>query len=91
MLPEFALDLKTLYAALAILIGVGAFLPYLWDIFKLKTKPHAYTWFIWLITQGTAVAGLWYGNGGLGAVALTIGVFFVFVIFLFSALTVVSR
>lgn len=63
---------------------IGAFLPYLRDIFLKKTKPHAYTWLIWTITQGTAVAGLWYGKGGWGALALIIGTMFVFLIFLLS-------
>jgi len=77
-------DFKVVAAVFAVLIGVGAFLPYLLDTVRKKTRPHAYTWLIWLLTQGTAVAGIWYGGGGLGAIALTIGVFFVGIVFLFS-------
>ena len=79
-----SIDLKLVSAILATIIGVGAFLPYLWDVIKKKTKPHTYTWLIWCLTQGTAVAGMWYGNAGWGGIALTIGLFFVFIIFLFS-------
>lgn len=77
-------DLKLVAGILGAVIGNAAFLPYLWDIFRRKTKPHAYTWLIWCLTQGTAVAGMWYGGGGLGALGLTIGVFFVGIVFLLS-------
>ncbi|MFA6198542.1 MAG: hypothetical protein WC734_05355 [Patescibacteria group bacterium] len=81
----FGINIKILFAILSVVIAVaGAFVPYFRDIFRGKTKPHAYTWLIWTITQGTAVAGLWYGRGGWGALALTIGTVLVFVVFLVS-------
>ena len=77
-------DWKVISAVLAVVIGCGAFLPYMYDVFKKKTRPHMYTWLIWCLTQGIAVAGIWYGGGGVAAIAMTIGVFFVFTIFLAS-------
>ena len=78
-------DLKLISAMLASLIAVvGAFFPYLRDIFRKKTKPHAYTWLIWVITQGTATTALWYGRGGWALLTMIIGTFFVFLIFLLS-------
>ncbi len=77
-------SIKIVSAVLSILIGVAAFIPYIRDIFLKQTKPHIYTWLIWSITQGVAVFGLWYGNGGPGSIELTIGTFLVFLIFLFS-------
>src|SRR3989304_3466609 len=78
------MDVKIILTVIATAIGVVAFFPYLRDTFSLKTKPHAYTWLIWAITQGTAVFGIWYGGGGWGALNLTIGTLFVIVVFLFS-------
>lgn len=75
---------KIIFAVLAVLVNTYAFYPYLRDIFSKQTKPHTYTWLIWTITQGTAVAGLWYGHGNLGSIELAIGTFFVFFIFLLS-------
>lgn len=78
------MDIKIILTIIATLIGVIAFFPYLKDTFLLKTKPHAYTWLIWAITQGTAVFGIWYGGGGWGALNLTVGTLFVIAVFLFS-------
>ena len=76
--------IKTFFVILSVAAGLAAFLPYLRDIFSLKTKPHAYTWLIWAITQGTATLGIYYGGGGWGGLELTIGTIFVIAIFLFS-------
>ncbi len=78
------MDTKIILTVIATVIGVAAFFPYLRDTFSLKTKPHAYTWLIWAITQGTAVLGIWYGGGGWGALNLTVGTLFVIAVFLFS-------
>lgn len=78
------MDIKIIFSIIATIIGTIAFFPYLKDIFSLKTKPHIYTWLIWIITQGTAVAGILYGGGEWGSLSLLIGLFFVASIFLFS-------
>ena len=77
-------DLKTVLSITGAIVGNIAFLPYLIDIFKRRTKPHMHTWLIWCLTQGTAVAGMWYGGSGLGALALTVGLVMVAVVFLLS-------
>ena len=78
------MDIKIFFAIFSVAAGMAAFLPYLKDIFSRKTKPHAYTWFIWAITQGTATMGIYYGKGGWGGLELAIGTCFVIIIFLFS-------
>lgn len=72
---DIDVSIKLVFAVIAcILVVVGGFLPYIRDIYRRKTKPHAYTWLIWTITQGTALVGLWQGHGGLAVVAMAIGV-----------------
>ncbi len=78
------MDIKLLFAIISTVIAIIAFIPYLKDMFSRKTKPHAYTWLIWSITQGTAAAAMWFGGGGIAALGLTIGVVMVFGIFLLS-------
>ena len=77
-------DIKILFTILATIIVIIAYFPYLKDLFSHKTKPHAYTWLIWTLTQGTAIVAVWYGGGGLTALYLGIALLFVFGIFLFS-------
>jgi hypothetical protein len=76
--------MKIFFTILSAVIGTIAFYPYVRDIFFLKTKPHAYTWLIWSITQGTAVVGILYGGGGWGGLNLVMGTLFVMSVFLFS-------
>lgn len=77
-------NFKIIFAVLSIILCVSAFIPYIRDIILKRTKPHAYTWLLWTITQSIAVAGLWYGGGNLGSIELTIGTILVFFVFLFS-------
>lgn len=85
MINESSIDIKLIFAALSIIVAIGgAFLPYLRDMFLKKTKPHTYTWLVWTITQGTALAGLIKGNGGWGALTLISSTSFCFLVFLLS-------
>ena len=49
-----------------------------------KTKPHAYSWLIWAITQGIAVSALLYGGGGWGGFGLIAGTVLALGVFLLS-------
>jgi hypothetical protein len=46
------MDMKFWFAIAAAMVGIAAFLPYLRDMLARKTRPHAYTWLIWILTQG---------------------------------------
>lgn len=78
------MDYKIISAIISAMLVVVFFAPYLRDILKRKTKPHTYTWLIWTITQGTALAGIWYGGGGAGSWAILVSTIVVFLIFLLS-------
>ncbi len=78
------IDIKLFFVVIAVIIGLMAFTPYVRDIFLRKTKPHVYTWLIWLITQGTATVGLWYGHGGWGTLALLFGTVVCFIVFILA-------
>ncbi|MFA6908315.1 MAG: hypothetical protein WC289_00315 [Patescibacteria group bacterium] len=78
-------NIKLLFAASAGLIAlIGGFFPYIRDIYRGKTKPHSYTWLIWTITQATALAGLWRGDGGWAIWTMGLGVSINIIIFLLS-------
>ena len=52
---------------LAILIGLIGYIPYFTTIFSGKTKPHAFTWFVWGLLTAIAFGGQVAGDGGAGA------------------------
>lgn len=82
-MPVELADLKVVAAIVGLLSNI-AFLPYLLDLFKKRTKPHIYTWCIWLITQGTATLAAWQGGAGLGVLGLVVGMLFVAFVFVLS-------
>lgn len=67
-----------------ILVVFGGHIPYLRDMFRNKTKPHAYTWLIWSITYGTATVAMWHGQGGWGFLGMAASCFFIFLTFILS-------
>lgn len=64
------MDHKAALGVVAIIIGIAAYIPYLRDLFRGKTRPHVFSWFIWglmtaigffaQISEG-AGAGAWIG------------------------------
>jgi hypothetical protein len=78
------IDLKASLGILAIVLTFVGYAPYIRDIFKGKTKPHLFSWFIWSITTGIIYALQASSGGGPGSwVTLTLVAIMVF-IFLFS-------
>ena len=71
------IDIKLILALLSTTITICAYFPYVRDIFRGTTKPHLYTWLVWLLTQGTATVALWYGGGNFAAISLTVGLLLV--------------
>jgi hypothetical protein len=67
------MNLQIISAGLASIFSIACFLPYVRDIFRHTTKPHAYTWLIWTILQLIAVVALWNEGAGVAIVPLIIG------------------
>lgn len=60
-------DYKILLAALATVLTVVAFVPYLRSIQRGYTRPHVFSWIIWGINTGVAFLAVLAENGGAGA------------------------
>lgn len=78
------MDFKLILATIAGIMTIAAYFPYVRDMFRGTTKPHAYTWLIWAITQGTASTAIWFGQGGWGALAFIAGTACVIIVFFLS-------
>ena len=61
------MDYKITLGILSIVIAVISYIPYFRDIFSGKTKPHAFSWFVWSVLTGIAFAAQIVKHGGPGA------------------------
>lgn len=77
--------MQLIFSVIATILAITCFAPYLIDIFKKKTTPHAYSWLIWSILQITGVVAIIAGDGGYyGVLGIAVGAFFCLTIFFLS-------
>ena len=62
-----SLSYKEWLGLLAIALGLCSYIPYIISIHKGKTKPHAFSWFIWGVLMLIGYAAQVYDGGGAGA------------------------
>jgi len=73
---------KTIIGAIAVILTFVGYFPYFRDILKNKTKPHAFSWFIWSVIAGIIYALQVSAGAGpgswvtLGLVIITVSIFF---------------
>ncbi len=61
---------QLLFATLASVVSTLGTIPYVVDIFRLKTTPHIYSWFVWMVLQGTGFFLMISEGAGHGAVLI---------------------
>lgn len=67
-------DYKDFLGYLATLVAFGSYAIYFWSIFTGKTKPHAFTWFVWGTLNAIAFAAVTVAGGDKGAWVLAVNV-----------------
>jgi uncharacterized protein with PQ loop repeat len=77
------IEYKTILSIIGIVLTFIAYIPYVHDILKGKTKPHVISWFIWALTTGI-IYGLQVSAGaGSGAwITLAVAVIMLLIFFL---------
>lgn len=78
------MEIKLLFGIISSIVAIVCFVPYLRDIFRRQTQPHAYSWLVWAILQTVGVAAQLKDGAGYGAWALAISAVFCFTIFILS-------
>ncbi len=74
---------KTIISILAVVLMVFAYIPYIRDIFKKKTTPHSFSFFIWGFGSLLIYALQVKGGAGVGAwVTLGVSLVSIFIFFL---------
>lgn len=61
------MEYKILLGYLAVVISILSYLFYFWGIWKGKTKPHAFTWFVWGILNAVAFTAIVFSGGKAGS------------------------
>lgn len=77
-------DYKLIIGVIAALIGVASYFPYIRDILKEATKPHAFSWLIWSLIIAIVFAGQIHDKGGFGAMVTGVSSIMCFIIFILS-------
>ncbi|MEI6352714.1 MAG: hypothetical protein WCO35_02135 [Candidatus Nomurabacteria bacterium] len=80
----FNTNYQILFTVLSSIIGIYCFVPYIKDIFKGKTKPHLYTWFIWTILQTVGVLAMLNAGAKFGVISLALGSVLCLFVFILS-------
>lgn len=76
--------MKTALGIIATVIAFYSYIPYFRDIFRGKTKPHAFSWFIWFLLTAIGFVAQISDDGGAGAWATGFTAFVAFFIFLMA-------
>lgn len=61
------MNLKTLIGLSAIFLTFTGYVPYIRDTITGKTRPHVYTWFLWVLVSCIACALQFSDGAGIGA------------------------
>jgi hypothetical protein len=76
---------EVIFAALAVIVALARYGTYLWSIYRMETRPHAFSWFIWGLVTSIGAAAQFDLDAGLSAWVLT---FVAVTCFLISVLAV---
>ncbi len=75
---------KNFLAVVAGIIMCLSAIPYIIDILRKQTKPHAFSWLVWTLLMSTAFAAQFVSGAGPGAWVTLVNAMLVLVIFLLS-------
>jgi hypothetical protein len=77
------MNIKLVIGLIAVVLTFIGYAPYIRDIFKGKTKPHVFSWFIWGLDTAMVYALQVKAGAGFGSwvtLSITIILFFVFIL-----------
>jgi hypothetical protein len=77
-------ETKTMLTTVSILFALLSYIPYFRDIFRGKTKPHAFTWLVWCVMTTSAYFTQLADGGGVASWVLAFTALVNFVIFALS-------
>ncbi|MDQ5955078.1 MAG: hypothetical protein QG621_81 [Patescibacteria group bacterium] len=76
--------MKESFALIAALLAVVGNVPYVYDVWRGKVRPHAYSWFVWSIVSLVVFFGQLEKGAGVGVIPTAASEIFTIIIFLLS-------
>ncbi|MFH0829503.1 MAG: hypothetical protein V1907_05035 [Candidatus Kerfeldbacteria bacterium] len=62
-----SLEIKTILGALAALLIIVSYFPYVTSVVSGRTRPHAFSWFVWALLSGIAFFAMVSSGAGTGS------------------------
>lgn len=78
------MDHKLFFGIASAVFAIFSGIPYVRDILRNKTRPHAYSWLVWTILQVVGAIAQWHDGAGYGVWALAIAAMVSALVFLLS-------
>lgn len=78
------MDYKVVLGVITLVIAFVSYVPYFRDLFAGRTKPHAFSWFVWMVITGIAFAVQVAEKGGAGTWVTGVTALLCLVIFVFA-------
>ncbi len=78
------MEYKIILGGAALIFGLFQYVPYLIDVVRGKTKPHAFSWFAWSLPTAVVFAAQLNDGGGAGVWVTGLTAFMCTVIFVLS-------
>lgn len=75
---------KIILGFITVVLAFLGYIPYIIDVIKGKTKPHAFSWFVWVVLEITAFSIQFINGAGAGSWVTGFTGFFCILIFLLS-------
>jgi hypothetical protein len=68
-------DHHSILGSLAVILGIISYIPYFQDIFRGKTKPHPFSWFLWVLMDCVVLVAQLTHEAGAGTWLLVLTIF----------------
>ncbi len=78
------MEWQIIFGSIAVILGLFQYLPYAFDVFRGKTKPHAFSWFAWGLPTGIILFAQIADGGGAGVWATGVTALLCTLIFILS-------
>ncbi len=67
------INYKVVLGSLSVAVALAGYIPYIWNMIRGKTKPHAFSWLVWALLEGITFFAQISKGSGAGAWVTGVG------------------